>query len=123
MLIRRVAGDRLTIPALLALAGCVNPTPPQTSTVIVQPAQPQVAAITAPTPPPPPETELVPPPPPGSGLVAWQLGHWAYTGVLGNPWSWVSGEYVTPPLGGTWVPGQWVETASGTWMWVAGHWA
>ena len=63
-------------------------------------------AIVAPMPPPPPASELVPPPPQGSGPVVWQPGHWAYTGVPGHPWSWVSGQYVTPPPGGTtWTPG------------------
>ena len=120
----------LAIPAVLVLGGCaVNPAPaPQASTVIVTPSAPQVATVVpapvAPMPPPPPESELVPPPPPGSGPVVWQPGHWAYTGVADSPCSWVAGEYVPPPPGQTtWIPGQWQETASGTWMWVTGHWA
>jgi hypothetical protein len=111
----------LAIPAMVAFGGCTADTAspvPQASTVIVAPVPPQVATV-APAPvapmPPPPQSELVPPPPPGSGPVVWQPGHWAYTGVLGNPWSWVSGDYVMPPPGGTtWIPGQWEETSSGT---------
>lgn len=118
----------LAVPAALALSGCVTstPSPPQASTVVVQPAQPQVATVTmvAPTPPPPPESELVPPPPQVSGPVVWQPGHWAYTGAAGDPWSWVSGVYVSPPPGqATWIPGQWQQAPNGTWMWVTGHWA
>ncbi len=117
----------LAVPAMLALAGCVTTAPPaqpQASTVIVAPAPAQAATVVSPAPPPPPESELVPPPPQGSGPVVWQPGHWAYTGVTGNPWSWVSGVYVTPPPGEAhWIPGQWQETTAGTWMWVAGHWA
>jgi hypothetical protein len=124
MLINRVASALLTIPALLAFAGCGKSPPPQTSTVIVQPAQPQVTAMTAPTPPPPPETEVVPPPPPGTGPAVWQPGHWAYTGAPANPWSWVSGEYVPlPSERTTWIPGRWELTSTGTWMWVFGRWA
>ena len=114
----------LAVSAMVALSGCGNSAPqPQPSTIVIQPAQPRVAAVVAPTPPPPPQSELVPPPPPGSGPVVWQPGHWAYTGVAGNPWSWVSGEYVMPPPGeATWIPGQWQQTPDGTWMWVTGHW-
>ena len=52
-------------------------------------------------PPPPPHAELVPPPPQGVGPEVWQPGHWNYTGVAGNPWVWVGGQYVPAPAGST----------------------
>jgi YXWGXW repeat-containing protein len=110
--------------ALVALSACVNVPPPQETHVIVQqPAQPATALI-APGPPPAPQAELVPPPPQGAGSVVWQPGHWMFTGMAGNPWSWQPGQYVPPPMGQTtWVPGHWAQQLSGGWVWMEGHWA
>jgi hypothetical protein len=78
----------------------------------------------APAPPPPGHSELVPPPPQGSGNVAWQPGHWRYTGDAGNPWAWQSGVYVAVPPGqSVWTPGRWEPQPAGGWVWVEGHWA
>ncbi|HVB66698.1 MAG TPA: hypothetical protein VNE67_02445 [Acetobacteraceae bacterium] len=119
----------LVLPAALALGGCVTtnePAQPRSATVIMtQPAQPQATTVApAAPPPPPPQAALVPPPPQGSGSVVWQPGHWTYTGSPNQPWSWVDGRYVSPPntQQATWIPGQWVQDTSGSWMWNAGHW-
>jgi len=78
----------------------------------------------APMPPPPPQTELVPPPPSSSVSEVWQPGHWNYTGVASNPWTWENGRYVGVPRGAnTWVPGQWTRSSTNGWVWVDGHWA
>jgi hypothetical protein len=110
------------LPAILALAACDNSPPPETTQIVVQ--QPARTIIpSAPMPPPPPMSELVPPPPPSSVPTIWQPGHWRYSGIGGNPWTWESGRYVAVPAGATaWVPGQWQQQGSG-WVWREGHWA
>lgn len=129
---RRVPVAAVVLPLTLAVGACVNTVPSQpASTVLVSPpAQPSVAAVVpattvaAPMPPPPPQSELVPPPPQGAGPVVWQPGHWSYTGLSTDPWSWVAGRYMpTPPGQTTWIPGQWQQTPNGSWMWITGHWA
>jgi hypothetical protein len=112
----------LIVTAMLGLAGCESAPPPATTQIIVQqPAGTIVPA--APMPPPPPMSELVPPPPPSSTPTIWQPGHWRYSGIGGNPWTWQAGQYVAVPPGGTaWVPGQWQQQGSG-WVWREGHWA
>jgi len=122
----RILSASLIVPALFGLSACVTEQPaPRTMQVIIQPApQPAQMVAIAPGPPPAPHAELVPPPPQGSGLVVWQPGHWQYTGLPGNPWSWQPGQYVPPPSGETtWVPGRWSQQPSGGWSWVEGHWA
>jgi len=117
----------LTVPAaavgaLLALAGCGNPTTPS-STVVVTPTAPASQAVEEQSPPPQAVVEFKPPPPPGSTAATWQPGHWRWVGMNGQTWQWVAGQYVTPPVGyNYWVPGQWVS-ANGGWSWVEGHWA
>ncbi len=115
----------LILPGLVTLAACgAPPPPPQTTQVIVQPPpQVQVVPAVAPMPPPAPHAELVPPPPAG-GPEVWQPGHWNYTGMVGNPWVWVGGQYVPAPAGSTtWVPGRWAQQPTGGWVWLEGHWA
>jgi|ERR1700722_10182458 hypothetical protein len=121
----RIVPTAALISALTGLGACVNVPPARETQVIVQPpAQPAVAAFVAPGPPPAPQAELVPPPPQGAGTVVWQPGHWMFTGMAGNPWSWQPGQYVPPPMGQTtWVPGHWAQQYSGGWAWVEGHWA
>jgi WXXGXW repeat (2 copies) len=112
----------LLVPAVAGLSACEAPPPPQTTRVVVQ-AQPAAVVPAAPMPPPPPMSELVPPPPPSATPPIWQPGHWRYTGIAGNPWSWQGGQYVALPPGVTaWVPGQWQEQGGG-WVWREGHWA
>jgi hypothetical protein len=112
----------LLVPAAIGLAGCGGSPPPQQTTLIVQP-QPTTVVPTAPMPPPPPMPELVPPPPPSATPTVWQPGHWKYSGIAGNSWTWQQGQYVTVPSGATaWVPGQWQQQAGG-WVWRDGHWA
>jgi hypothetical protein len=110
----------LALPAAFGLAACeIQSTPP--AEVVVQPA-PTTVVPAVPTPPPPPEAEVVPPPPPTAAPSVWQPGHWRYTGISGNPWSWVPGRYVVVPPGATaWVPGQWQQQGNG-WVWREGHW-
>lgn len=104
----------------LLLAACSSPPPP--TQVIVQPSPAGVVAA-SPTAPPPPMHEIVPPPPASTKPVIWQPGHWRYTGISPNPWSWESGQYVAVPSGATaWVPGSWSRQGSG-WVWEQGHWA
>ena len=82
--------------------------------MVMQPPPPTMVPPppTASVPPPPPHAELVPPPPQGVGPAVWQPGHWDYTGMASNPWSWQGGHYVRPPNGETtWVPGQWSQRA------------
>jgi hypothetical protein len=112
----------LLVPATVGLSACGGTTPPQTTQVIVQP-QPAAVVPVAPMPPPPPMPELVPPPPSSATSTIWQPGHWRYTGVEGQPWSWQAGQYVAVPSGATaWVPGQWQQQGGG-WVWREGHWA
>jgi len=122
----RVSVVSLLLPGALGLSACVTVPPPRETQVIVQPA-PQLAPARvsiAPNPPPPPHAELVPPPPQGVGPVVWQPGHWLYTGIAGQDWSWQPGQYVPPPPGQTtWVPGQWVQQPTGGWTWIEGHWS
>jgi len=111
----------LIVPAMLGLAGCGDSPPPSTQ-VVVQPA-PTAVVPAAPMPPPPPMSELVPPPPASTTPTVWQPGHWRYSGIGGNPWTWEGGRYVAVPPGATaWVPGQWQQQGSG-WVWREGHWA
>ena len=121
---RRFVGVSLLL-APIALAAC-EPQPPQPASVIIQPqasAAPQ-APIMVPNAPPPAQAELVPPPPQGSGSVAWQPGHWRFTGEIANQWAWVPGHYVpVPPGQSVWVPGRWIQQPSGGWVWSEGHWA
>jgi hypothetical protein len=121
----RFCSASLLVPVLFGLSACVNVPAPRGTQVIVQPAPQQVATVlAAPGPPPPPHSELVPPPPQGARPVVWQPGHWQYTGMAGNPWSWQPGQYVPPPLGQTtWIPGQWLQQPTGAWSWSEGHWA
>jgi hypothetical protein len=108
------------VPSLLGLAACDNSPPP--TQVVVQ-APPASIVPSAPMPPPPPMSELVPPPPVSATPTVWQPGHWRYTGVSGNAWSWQAGQYVAVPPGATaWVPGQWQQLQTG-WVWREGHWA
>jgi hypothetical protein len=105
----------------MALSACAT-SQPQPQRIVVQTA-PAVAPVVVPGPPPPPMGELVPPPPQATTPVAWQPGHWRYSGALGNPWTWQPGQYVSVPTGqSAWTPGQWVQTAAG-WTWVEGHWS
>jgi hypothetical protein len=111
----------LTLPVVLALAACGSPPPPQTTQVFVQQPQPTVVPM-APMPPPG-QSELVPPPPPSNVPTVWQPGHWRYTGVTSNPWTWQNGQYVAVPQGASaWVPGQWQQQGGG-FVWREGHWA
>ncbi len=110
----------LVLPAALGLAAC-NPGPAQpaqeTHIILQQPQTP-----VAPTAPPPPQAELVPPPPVSPVPTVWQPGHWRYTGLSGQPWSWQPGRYIQmPPSAHTWVPGEWVAQ-NGEFMWQEGHW-
>lgn len=109
------------LPVAFGLAACNSSPPPQTTQIILQ--QPQATApMAAPTAPPPAQAELVPPPPASSVPTVWQPGHWRYTGIAGEPWSWQSGQYVAMPMGAhTWVPGQW-EAQNGAFIWQEGHW-
>lgn len=112
------------LPAILGLAACSITTtaPQQPPQVVIQQAVPAVMPV-SPGPPPAPMSELVPPPPVSSQPTVWQPGHWRYSGIAGNPWSWVSGQYVAlPPGASAWVPGQWQQQAGG-WVWREGHWA
>jgi hypothetical protein len=113
----------LIAPMLFVAASCeASPQPVPVDQVIVQAPQ-TVVVPAAPMPPPPPMSELVPPPPASAVPTVWQPGHWRYTGVTGNPWSWRPGQYVTVPSGATaWVPGQWQQQGPG-WVWREGHWA
>ncbi|MDB5403844.1 MAG: hypothetical protein QOD93_6213 [Acetobacteraceae bacterium] len=112
----------LLVPAVLGLAACSDSPPPQTTQVIVQPS-PTTVVPTAPMPPPPPMSELVPPPPASAVPTVWQPGHWRYSGIGGNPWTWLGGQYVAvPPGAAAWVPGQWQQQGNG-WLWREGHWA
>jgi hypothetical protein len=111
----------------LGLAGCVESPPP--TQVIVEPSATQQSQVdpsqlASPAPPPPAHSELVPPPPQGASNVAWQPGHWRYTGQIANPWVWQQGVYVQVPPGQTvWTPGRWVNRPGTGWVWVEGHWA
>src|SRR3954462_4572964 len=106
----------LMLPVMFGLAACDTSTPPQSTQVIVQ-APPTTIVPAAPMPPPPPMSELVPPPPASSTPTIWQPGHWRYTGIGGNPWTWQSGQYVAvPPGAAAWVPGQWQQQGGG-WVW------
>jgi len=110
----------MLLPALLGLASCAAQ-PPATQ-VFISGTQPAIVPL-APAPPPPPIAELVPPPPPSSTPTIWQPGHWSYTGVSSNPWSWVAGMYVGVPSGAhAWVPGVWQQQGGG-FVWQEGHWA
>ncbi|HEY4174144.1 MAG TPA: hypothetical protein VGM42_14030 [Rhodopila sp.] len=113
----------LIAPMLFVAASCeASPQPVPVDQVIVQAPQ-TVVVPAAPMRPPPPMSELVPPPPASAVPTVWQPGHWRYTGVTGNPWSWRPGQYVTVPSGATaWVPGQWQQQGPG-WVWREGHWA
>jgi len=113
----------LALPA--ALGACYRSEPQRDTRVIIQQQpQPQQTVALAPGPPPTPRAELVPPPPQGTGPVIWRPGHWVYTGIAGNEWSWQPGQYMSPPVGETtWVPGHWVQQPNGGWYWVDGHWA
>jgi len=74
--------------------------------------------IIAPTAPPPSRVEEIPPPPASTG-VAWQAGHWSWSG---DTWLWNPGRYVpTEPSYTAWEPGRWVQQPQG-WVWVEGHW-
>ena len=88
----RIATATALVTALVGLSACVNVPPPRETQVIVQSPPQQVATVIAPGPPPPPHAELVPPPPQGAGPVVWQPGHWMFTGMTGNPWSWQPGQ-------------------------------
>jgi YXWGXW repeat-containing protein len=119
---RSIYGLPLLLPAMFGLAGCGDSTPPPSTQVIVQPAPTTVVPM-APMPPPPAMSELVPPPPVSSTPTVWQPGHWRYTGIGSNPWTWANGQYVAVPPGAVaWVPGQWQQQGSG-WVWREGHWA
>jgi hypothetical protein len=136
--LRRVAGCATAL-GVLALGACViepdattamiPPPPPATVEAPPAPIEAPPTSVegpppTAPAPPPSDNAELVPPPPPGAGPMVWQPGHWDYTGMTGNPWSWHDGHYVPPPPGETtWVPGQWSQAPNGSWIWLHGHWA
>ena len=110
----------LAIPVGLGFMVCNNLA--AQTTVIVQ-SPPTTVVPMSPNKPPPPMSELVPPPPASATPTIWQPGHWQYTGLAGNPWSWVGGKYVTVPAGRTaWVPGQWQQQGMG-WVWREGHWA
>jgi hypothetical protein len=121
----RLAFAPLLLPAVLGLSACVTIPAERETRVIVQPAPQQVSTVlAAPGPPPPPHSELVPPPPQGAGAVVWQPGHWQYSGMPNNPWSWQPGQYVPPPPGQTtWIPGHWTQQPTGAWNWNEGHWA
>ena len=96
--------------------------PPQPTRVVVQTAPAAPAVL--PAAPPPAQSELVPPPPLGAGTVAWQPGHWSYSGATDNPWIWEQGHYVpVPPGRAVWVLGYWAQQANGGWVWMQGHWA
>lgn len=106
--------------AVLGLAACANTPPP---TVVVSSTTTPLSAVLVPGPPPQAVVEFKPPPPPGSTASVWQPGHWRWSGQNGATWQWMSGQYVSPPVGyNYWVPGQWV-LANGGWNWVEGHWA
>jgi hypothetical protein len=63
--------------------------------------------------------ETIPKPPPSPVPLAWQPGHWDWTG---SSYAWVPGQYVDRNGQGTsWVPPFWQETNSG-WVWQPGHW-
>jgi hypothetical protein len=112
----------LLVTGVAGLAACGGSPPPQITQVIVQPQQAAIVP-TAPMPPPPPMSELVPPPPASPTPTVWQPGHWRYSGIAGNPWSWQGGQYVAVPGGAAaWVPGQWQQQGAG-WVWQEGHWA
>ncbi len=118
---RRSQTLSVLLPAFFVLAGCAN-SPPPTTQVFVASAQPTIVPM-SPAPPPPPMAELVPPPPPSSVPTIWQPGHWSFTGVSSNPWSWISGRYVGVPSGAhAWVPGVWQQEGGG-FVWQEGHWA
>ena len=118
---RFIHGFPVLLGAALGLAACSSDPPPPTQVYIQQ--APTTVVPAAPMPPPPPISELVPPPPPGAGPTVWQPGHWQYTGLSGNPWSWQKGQYVgVPPGAAAWGPGQWQQQAGG-WGWRDGHWA
>jgi len=123
---QRAASALLVLPLLSALTACYHTEPARETRVIIQQPQPayQQTVAVAPGPPPAPHSELVPPPPPGAGPVVWQPGHWMFTGVAGNEWSWQPGQYMPPPMGETtWVPGHWTQQPTGGWYWLEGHWA
>jgi hypothetical protein len=112
----------LIVTAVLGLVACEPSPPAATTQIVVQPPSSTIVPA-APMPPPPPMSELVPPPPPSSTPTIWQPGHWRYSAIGGNPWTWQAGQYVALPQGATaWVPGQWQQQSSG-WVWREGHWA
>ncbi|HVZ06952.1 hypothetical protein [Rhodopila sp.] len=104
------SGAAIVAAGMLAVA-----VPARAQTVIVAP--PQTVA------PPPPRVEVPPPPPSGPVGMAWQPGHWRYTGDAAAAWAWQPGQYVPIPQGyRSWVPGQWVRSETGGYVWQDGHW-
>jgi hypothetical protein len=128
-----VAMNRIALlPAAIVLgmlAGCVAPQPvayaPRPVYAPVPPPPPAGPPdIVASYPPiPAPRFERVPPPPPPPpgrrAVVAWQPGHWHWSGYR---YDWVPGRYVERVVGVTrWDPGHW-QPGPGGYRWVPGHW-
>ncbi len=63
--------------------------------------------------------EVKPAPPAGKTTLTWQPGHWEWRGT----WVWTPGAYVeTTTSKATWVQGEWIAGANGTWNWSPAHW-
>jgi len=114
---RRILSS-IVLPTLAVTALAVSAASAQT-TVVVTPTSPTVTPeFIAPVAPPPLQVETIPPAP--STVVAWQAGHWRYTGA---GWTWISGQYVEHPQQlAVWEPGRWQPQPNGTYGWVDGHW-
>jgi hypothetical protein len=125
----------LAVPAIAMLLGAgvasqataqtVMTYPVQTQTTVALPVQlAQSTIVVAPTAPPAPQVETVPPPPNTTTVTTfWQPGHWNWNGAS---WVWVDGTYMQrvqqPSSTAVWVPGAWIQQATGGYVWVAGHW-
>ncbi len=99
----------LPMLALLALPGCLGPTPPAPAPVAAAPYPPVPAPL----------REEQPKPPVSEDPLVWQIGHWEWEG---SGYVWVHGEWVK--LGGhsnEYLPGHWADD-HGQWKWVPGHW-
>lgn len=66
-----------------------------------------------------PLAETMPKPPVTGEPLAWQPGHWNWSG---SGYVWQPGQYVPAAgHGQLWQPGWWAQTPSG-WVWQPAHW-